>query len=89
MNYGEDTKFVLEYLKNKNGEIRFVLEPLYIYNAGTTTSTAAKTVGVWSNWQKCYKNLRKWVGKRSSLQEKILLKMIYLKWRASWLKAKF
>ena len=88
MNYGEDTKFVLDYLKKKNGEIRFVLEPLYIYNSGTTTSTAAKTVGVWSNWQKCYKNLKKWVGKKPSLQEKVLLKMVYLKWRASWLKAK-
>ena len=88
MNYGEDTKFVLDYLKKKEGEIRFVLEPLYMYNVGTETSTAAKTVGVWENWRKCYKNLKKWVGKRPSLREKILLKMIYLKWRASWLKAK-
>ena len=72
MDYGEDTKFVLEY----------------IYNVGTETSTAAKAVGVWSNWQKCYRNLKKWVGKKNSFSEKVLLKLIYLKWRASWLKAR-
>ena len=88
MNYGEDTKFVLDYLKKKDGEVRFILEPLYVYNVGTATSTAAKTVGVWSNWQKCYANLRKWVGRKASFDEKILLRLIYLKWRASWLKAK-
>lgn len=88
MNYGEDTKFVLDYLKKKSGEVRFILEPLYIYNVGTTTSTAAKTVDVWGNWQKCYANLKKWVGRKASFDEKILLRLIYLKWRASWLKAK-
>ena len=88
MDYGEDTKFVLDYLKKKDGEIRFVLEPLYIYNVGTETSTAAKAVGVWSNWQKCYRNLKRWVGKKNSFSEKMLLKLIYLKWRASWLKAR-
>lgn len=88
MNYGEDTKFVLDYLKKKDGEVRFILEPLYVYNVGTATSTAVKTVGVWSNWQKCYVNLKKWVGRKASFDEKILLRLIYLKWRASWLKAK-
>ena len=88
MNYGEDTKFVLDYLKKKDGEIRFILEPLYVYNVGTATSTAAKTVSVWNNWQKCYTNLKKWVGRKASFDEKILLRLIYLKWRASWLKAK-
>ncbi len=88
MAYGEDTKFVLDYLKKKNGNIRFVLEPLYTYNVGTETSTAAKVVGVWDNWRKCYKNLKKWVGKKAGAKEKILLRLIYLKWRASWLKAK-
>ena len=89
MNYGEDTKFVLDYLKKKKGEIRFVLEPLYVYNVGTETSTAAKAVGVWASWKKCYKNLKKWVGKNPNICERFLLKMIYLKWRASWAKAKF
>ena len=88
MNYGEDTKFVLDYLKRKDGEVRFVLEPLYIYNVGTETSTAKKTMGIWRNWQKCYKNLKKWTGRKTGFGEKVLLRLIYLKWRASWLKAK-
>lgn len=88
MNYGEDTKFVLDYLKKKDGKIKFILEPLYIYNVGTGTSTAARTVGVWDNWRKCYANLKKWVGKKASFEEKVLLRLVYLKWRASWLKAK-
>ena len=88
INYGEDTKFVLDYLKTKNGEIKFILEPLYIYNVGTETSTAAKAVGVWGNWQKCYSNLKRWAGKNVGVEERLLLKLIYLKWRASWLKAR-
>lgn len=89
MNYGEDTKFVLDYLKSKDGEVRFVTEPLYVYNAGTETSIASKSVGVWSNWKKCYRNLKKWVGRKAGVKEKTLLRMIYLKWRISWLRSKF
>ena len=85
MNFGEDTKFVLDYLKRKDGSIKFILEPLYIYNAGTDTSTAARSVGVWANWQKCYKNLKKWTGK-TDIKGRLLLRLIYLKWRVSWLK---
>ena len=88
MKFGEDTKFVLDYLKCKNGRISFVSEPLYIYNAGTSTSTAKKMEKEWRNWRKCFSNLRKWIGRKSTLNEKRLLVMIYLKWKASWLKAK-
>lgn len=88
MNFGEDTKFVLDYLKLADGKVSFVLEPLYIYNAGTPTSTAKKMEKSWRNWRKCYQNLEKWVGKKKSLEQKKLLMLIYLKWRVSWLKAK-
>lgn len=87
MKFGEDTKFVLDYLTVAEGEIRFVLEPLYVYNAGTSTSTAKKMEKEWKNWQRCFGNLKKWVGK-ANFREKRLLALIYLKWRASWLKSR-
>ncbi len=87
MKFGEDTKFVLDYLTVAEGKIQFVLEPLYVYNAGTPTSTAKKMEKEWKNWQRCFDNLKKWVGK-ASFEEKRLLALIYLKWRASWLKSK-
>lgn len=87
MKFGEDTKFVLDYLKKADGRIKFILEPLYIHNFGTATSTAKKTEGDWKNWQKCYTNLKKWVG-RGSFYQKCLLKLIYLRWRVTWLRAK-
>lgn len=86
--FGEDTKFVLDYLNATDGRVVFVLEPLYIYNAGTETSTAKKMEKDWCNWQVCYRNLKNWVGKKAGLREKKMLFLIYLKWRASWLKAK-
>ena len=89
MKFGEDTKFVLNYLNYCSGKIRFILKPLYIYNAGTPTSTAKKMEREWKNWRKCFSNLKKWVGKNPSFNEKRLLALIYLKWRASWLKARF
>ena len=52
LNFGEDTKFVLDYLKKASGEITFVLKPLYIYNFGTETSTINKTATIWKNWQR-------------------------------------
>ena len=88
MNYGEDTKFVMDYLNVAEGKIKFILKPLYIYYAGTSTSTAKKSQGVWSNWQKCFDNLKHWVGKNPSWNQKRILALIYLKWRASWLRTK-
>ena len=88
MNYGEDTKFVMNYLNAAEGKIKFILKPLYIYYAGTSTSTAKKSQGVWSNWQKCFDNLKHWVGKNPSWNQKRILALIYLKWRASWLRTK-
>ncbi len=88
MSFGEDTKFVMDYLDNADGQIRFLLEPLYIYYAGTSTSTAKRMQSEWKNWRKCFVNLKKWIGDRPTLEQKKTLGLIYLKWRASWLKAK-
>ena len=82
-NFAEDTKFVLDYLKYAEGEIGFALEPLYIYNFGTETSTVKKSGAVWENWQKSYDDLREWVGDKPSLAEKILLKTVLARWRVS------
>ena len=86
MSFGEDTKFVMDYVGAIKGKIKFILEPLYIYHAGTSTSTAKKLQGEWKNWQKCYDNLEEWMGNKLTWNQKRLLFLIYLKWRASWFK---
>ena len=87
MRFGEDTKFVLDYICKMDGEIAQILEPLYIYNVGTSTSVAKKSEKDWKNWKKCYKNLKKWID-LDDPRQKCLLMMIYLRWRYSWIRAK-
>ena len=79
--FAEDTKFVLDYLKHTKGKISFILEPLYVYNFGTSTSSVQKTGIIWKNWQKSYENLKSWVGARPSAKERALLALLYVKWR--------
>lgn len=88
INFAEDTKFVLDYLKKTKGEISFVLEPLYTYNFGTETSTIVQSSTKWSNWEQSYSNLKKWVGKKPTIQEKFWLKAIYIRWRISFCRSK-
>ena len=104
LNFAEDTKFVLEYLKYayhdikrpksprtarktaenySNDDIIFILEPLYIYNFGTETSTIKSSGLKWQNWQSSYNDLKKWLGRSPSRQEARLLKKIRLRWRIS------
>ena len=79
--FAEDTKFVLDYLKRTKGEIRFILEPLYVYNFGTDTSSVQKTGIIWANWQRSFNNLKAWVGPHPSAKERALLSLLHLKWR--------
>lgn len=88
LNFAEDTKFVLDYLKKSTGKISFVLKPLYIYNYGTETSTIKKTGTSWKNWQRSYETLKKWVGKNPSAAEKFWLAAVLARWRVSYLKSK-
>ena len=88
LNFAEDTKFVLDYLKKSSGNIRFVLEPLYIYNFGTETSTINRTATSWSSWQTAYKNLKTWLGPHSTMCEKFWLHMVHLRWRISFVRSK-
>ena len=88
LNFAEDTKFVLDYLKRSKGEPAFVLEPLYIYNFGTETSTIRSTATNWQNWQTSYHNLKSWLGKNPTLREKFWLHLVHLRWRISYIHSK-
>ena len=89
INFAEDTKFVLNYLKAvKSANINFVLEPLYIYNYGTETSTISSAATNWHNWQAQYKDLKTWLGKIPTLKEKFWLHLVYLRWHISYLRSK-
>lgn len=88
INFAEDTKFVLDYLKKLPGELAFILKPLYIYNFGTSTSTMLSTATNWKNWQNEYKILKSWLGKNPSLKEKFWLQAVRLRWRISCFRSK-
>lgn len=83
--FAEDTQFVLKYLK-ATGEckVKLILKPLYHYNFGTITSTVKNTSTKWINWDKSYKDVLDWVGKNPTIEEKILLKLLKLRWRISY-----
>jgi glycosyltransferase EpsJ len=87
LDFAEDTKFVLDYLSHAEGEIRFVLKPLYVYNFGTSTSTVSHSGIIWENWMKSYRNIKKWLGDKPSMREKALLEMLRAKWRVSCFRA--
>ena len=88
LNFAEDTQFVLKYLKKSQKNIKFVLEPLYIYNFGTENSTINKTAISWQNWQNSYKFLKSWLGKTKNLNEIFWLHMVHLRWRISFIRSK-
>lgn len=90
LNFAEDTKFVLDYIKNtpEKSEISFILKPLCHYNYGTETSTLRKTAVNWKNWQISYDNLKKWVGKNPSPVERFWLFLILCRWKISHYRAK-
>ena len=88
LNFAEDTKFVLNYLSHVEGDIDFIIEPLYIYNFGTETSTIKSTATIWHNWQISYNNLKHWLGKTPTTREKFWLHLVHLRWRISYLRSK-
>lgn len=88
--FAEDTNFVLDYLKAAPGEIDFILEPLYVYNYGTETSTVKKSATDWKNWQDSYDYLEKWVKEMDgtvSARARVLLALLKLRWRVSHFRA--
>ena len=89
LNFAEDTKFVLNYLNHTQGKISFILEPLYIYNYGTETSTIRSTATVWQNWQISYANLKTWLGKNPTAKERFWLHLVHLRWHISFIRSKY
>ena len=88
LNFAEDTKFVLSYLKYAKGEIAYTSLPLYIYNFGTETSTIKQSSTNWQNWQASYRFLKSWLGPHPTTQEKFWLHLVHLRWRISYLRSK-
>ena len=88
LNFAEDTKFVLDYLKHAEGEIAYTPQPLYIYNFGTDSSTIKTSATIWQNWQTSYKNLKSWLGSHPTPSEKFWLHVIHLRWRISFIRSK-
>lgn len=88
LKFAEDTKFVLDYLKKSSGNIHFVLEPLYIYNFGTETSTINNTATTWKSWQTAYTNLKSWLGPHPKLSESFWLHIVHLRWRISFIRSR-
>lgn len=88
LNFAEDTKFVLDYLKKAPSQPAFILKPLYIYNFGTETSTMHTVSTNWSNWQASYNNLKSWLGQKPTIKEKFWLCTVHLRWRISHYRSK-
>lgn len=86
--FGEDTMFALKYMDAMNGEINISLKPLYIYNFGTESSTINKSGVVKENWDKLYKDVRKWLGKKPNMSERFWLMMLGLRWKVSYIRSK-
>lgn len=89
MDFAEDTKFVLDYIAAAQShypedcEIHFILEPLYLYNYGTDTSTVAKSALKWENWKKSYAELKDWSKKGSGKKIALRRKTVWTRWRVS------
>ncbi len=86
-NFGEDTMFVLNYINVMNGGVRFSLEPLYIYNSGTASSTVRKSGIIKENWNKLYSDTKKWLG-NPKISELFWLKALWLRWKISYFRSK-
>ncbi len=85
--FGEDTRFVMDYLETMPGQVHFVREPLYIYYSGNTTSTIKKTGVDKKNWNDLYHDVKVWVG-RPSIRGRFWLKMLALRWKISYHRTK-
>ncbi len=82
--FGEDTLFVLSYLKYINEKIVFIPEPYYIYNKGTETSTMGKSSLKYENWLRNYNDVKAWGGNNI---DKTWLHWLKYRWTVSYLLA--
>ena len=86
LSYGEDTKFVLDYLARSNYCIGFVPAPLYRYNYNR--GLASQQSADWRNWQPIYQALKDFLGPRPSFRERWLLRKVRRHWRRACFHAK-
>lgn len=84
--FAEDLKFVLDYLKYSSSDIKFIQEPLYIYDFNNETSLTNTTALHWANWQRSFDHLVAWCGKLSP-RTMMHLSLVYSRWRVSHMKA--
>ena len=85
--FGEDTRFVMDYLEVMTGKIHLVREPLYIYYSGNDSSTMKKAGIEKKNWDDLYHDVKVWLG-RPSLRGRFWLKMLRLRWKISYHRTK-
>lgn len=83
IDFAEDTRFVLNYLKYASGDIISIPKPLYIYNYGTATSTVSSSSILWKNWQASYNFTKNWLGPNPTQSELKQLKKLKLRWKIS------
>ena len=85
LNFAEDTKFVLEYLRHcpSKSEISYVRKPNYIYNYGTVTSTVISSSLLWRNWKQSYKTIQDWYGQAKDLKTQKEFKKLLLRFKIS------
>ena len=83
IDFAEDTRFVLSYLKYSSGDIISINKPLYVYNYGTVNSTISKSALIWQNWQSSYEFFVNWLGQNPSKSEKYQLKKLKFRWKIS------
>lgn len=85
--FAEDTKFAIDYLAARDGEVIFIPQALYVYNFGTETSLVHTVAPTWEDWRKSYQELKDWMaseGKgRLGLRARVLLALVYARWRVA------
>lgn len=86
LNFGEDLVFNLNYFANMTGQIKFINQPLYIYNQSLDSGTFSRSSLVYANRQSNYDELVKFVADIPNSNRKVSL----LSWiQYSWLYSHF
>lgn len=89
LDFAEDTKFILEYVDAAiryypaDCKIKFIYEPLYIYNFGTETSVVSKSALDWNNWRRSFRNFNRWSKDQKTLSMYSRKSLLWCRWRIS------
>lgn len=88
--FAEDLHFVLDYLAAAQKDqpdfrknfLAFVPDPLYIYRYHAS-GASKKLNRDWQNWEKSLARLKTWLGPDLAFKEKLLLRLLTLRWHIS------